>query len=206
MPVSLKAENSQSATRFSSGVVPFLAISVIGCLADLLSKQATFAWLGLPLADADHTRWLISDYAGIQTAVNRGALFGMFQGFTLLFAILSIGAAAGILVWLFKHGAIHDRLLAIALGCVMAGIAGNLYDRLGFWHAADTPTDFQYGVRDWILLQWPGVFTWPNFNIADSGICVGVALVVLPELRTLFQKRKPDGEPPSPGANPSSPR
>lgn len=176
MPASLKAETTRPATIPGSTYVLFLSIAVVGCLADLLSKQAAFAWLGLPSANS--TWWLVEGYAGVQTAVNRGALFGIGQGLTAVFATLSIGAGIGILVWLFKYGAAHDRLLVTALGCVMAGIAGNLYDRLGFWHVAATPAEFHYGVRDWILLQWPPDYTWPNFNIADSMLVCGAGLLI----------------------------
>ena len=55
----------------------------------------------------------------------------MGQGFSLLFAALSMGAAIAILVWLFAVGAARDWLLTIALAIVMIGILGNLYDRLG---------------------------------------------------------------------------
>ena len=176
MPASLKAEPTRPATIPGSAYAIFFSITVIGCLADLFSKQATFAWLGLPTARS--TWWLVKGYAGIQTSVNQGALFGIGQGLTPVFATLSIGAGIGILIWLFKHGAAHDRLLVTALGCVMAGIAGNLYDRLGFWHTAETPAEFQYGVRDWILLEWPEIGRWPNFNIADSMLVCGAALLI----------------------------
>ena len=176
MPASLKAETTRPVTIPGSAYVLFFSISVIGCLADLISKQATFAWLGLPSANS--TWWLVEGYVGIQTAVNRGALFGIGQGLTAVFATLSIGAGIGILVWLFRYRAADDRLLVIALGSVMAGIAGNLYDRLGFWHTADTPAEFCYGVRDWILLQWPPDYTWPNFNIADSMLVCGAGLLI----------------------------
>ena len=55
----------------------------------------------------------------------------MGQGFSPLFAALSLGAAVGILVWLFPAGAAHDWLLDHRPGLVTVGILGNLYDRLG---------------------------------------------------------------------------
>ena len=48
-----------------------------------------------------------------------------------LFALISILAAIAIPIWLFRLGAAQDVWLTVALGCVMAGIVGNLYDRLG---------------------------------------------------------------------------
>ena len=64
----------------------------------------------------------------------------------------------------------------VALGCVLAGIAGNLYDRLGLWHQPHLPDAWQSAVRDWILLRY-GEHTWPNFNIADSLLVSGAAIL-----------------------------
>ena len=75
--------------------------------------------------------WLWNGVFGFQTSLNEGALFGMGQGLWPLFAALSVGAAVGIVVWLFPAGAARDWLLTIALALVTAGILGNLYDRLG---------------------------------------------------------------------------
>lgn len=73
----------------------------------------------------------------------------------------------------------------MALGCVTAGILGNLYDRLGLpglkWNYAEPPLhevgDPVYAVRDWILVMI-GPYGWPNFNIADSLLVCGAAMLV----------------------------
>ena len=98
----------------------------------------------------------------------------MGQGMVWLFAALSVCAALGIIYWLFVTGAARDRLLTAAMGSVMAGILGNLYDRLGLWSSAQDP---EYAVRDWILFQYHA-WTWPNFNLADSFLVCGVGLLV----------------------------
>jgi signal peptidase II len=114
----------------------------------------------------------------------------MGQGWVSLFAGLSVVAALAILYWLFIAGAARDWLLTVALGLVMAGTFGNLYDRLGLhglrWNFA-TPLhevgEPVYAVRDWILVMigdWP----WPTFNIADSMLVCGAALLVLHAFRT----------------------
>ena len=123
-----------------------------------------------------HEWWLIEPYVGIETAVNIGALFGLGAGAGRYFALLSIFAGIGILLWLFRFGAARDRWLTIALACVMAGICGNLYDRLGLWYKVGMPVEWQSGVRDWILLRY-GTHTWPNFNIADSLLVCGAAML-----------------------------
>ena len=128
--------------------------------------------------------WMWKDIFGFQTSLNEGALFGMGQGMVVLFSALSLAAALAIFCWLFLAGAARNALLTAALGCVTAGIFGNLYDRLGLpglrwnWtnqiHHAGQPV---HAVRDWILVmigKWP----WPTFNLADSLLVCGAALLV----------------------------
>ena len=163
--------------------IAFFSIAAVGLAADLITKQIMFAWLGLPTANralGSNCYWIIENYVGLETAVNRGALFGMGEGYWWLFSILSVVAAIGIVTWLFFFRAAHDRWLTVALGCVMAGIFGNLYDRLGLWDSTGMPAAFDHGVRDWILFRWREVkYTWPNFNIADCLLVCGAAMLVV---------------------------
>ncbi|MDE0735431.1 MAG: signal peptidase II [Pirellulaceae bacterium] len=107
--------------------------------------------------------------------------------------MLSLVAAIGILGWLFIAGAAEDLLLTISLGSVMGGIIGNLYDRLGWWHAADVFAGHQYGVRDWILLTYQNRYHWPNFNIADSLLMLGAGLLMW----HAYTQTEPSGQPES---------
>jgi signal peptidase II len=158
----------------------FAAISVTGCLVDLSTKHWIFEWRGLP---RDHGEWwLWEPYVGIETAVNTGALFGFGPGYGLFFAVLSIAAGVGIIYWLFFSGAALDFWLTIALSCVMAGILGNLYDRLGLWTEPSMPPEWDSGVRDWILLRY-GRYTWPNFNIADALLVCGAGMLMIHAIR-----------------------
>jgi signal peptidase II len=148
----------------------FFLVAALGCAIDLWTKRWIFDRLGFPCQQPE---WLIGNLVGLQTSLNFGALFGIGQGQVWLFAALSIAAALAILWWLFLAGAACDALLNLALAAIMAGILGNLYDRLGFWsHPAIPPGTC--AVRDWILCQYNG-WTWPNFNIADSLLVCGAA-------------------------------
>ena len=160
----------------ASRITLFAVLSVVGCAADLITKQVVFQWRGLPRPNNEW--WLWEPYVGIETAVNIGALFGMGSGYGHLFAILSIVAAIGIVVWLFRYGAASDQWLTVALSLVMGGIFGNLYDRLGLWWSPGLPLEWKTGVRDWILFRY-GDFTWPNFNIADSLLVCGAIMLML---------------------------
>jgi signal peptidase II len=76
----------------------------------------------------------------------------------------------------------------VALGCVTAGILGNLYDRLGLpdilWPGRIAEIGQPvHAVRDWILVRWDDRWTWPNFNIADSLLVCGAIALVLNALR-----------------------
>lgn len=157
----------------------FFAIVVVGCCADLATKHWIFAWLGDPLGQ----RWQLWRNVFFETTLNEGALFGFGQGLWIVFSVLSVAAILAILYWLFYAGFLRDRLLTVALGLIMAGILGNLYDRLGLpglvWQndsALHRLGDPVHAVRDWILVyigRWP----WPNFNVADSMLVAGAILL-----------------------------
>jgi len=166
-----------------SRYVLFFVLAITGCIADLLTKHSIFAWLGMP--GESSPAWVIPGYFGWETSLNEGALFGMGQGMVPVFAALSVLAFLGILYWLFFAGAAQDLLLTIALGCITAGIMGNLYDRLGVhhlvWSYHPDPAKIGqrvYAVRDWILIQLSDQWKWPNFNIADALLVCGAGLLI----------------------------
>jgi signal peptidase II len=181
----------------------FFGLASLGAIVDLGTKHWVFSWARGTVA-ADGTQygiltwfnnpaperagawWLWNGYVGVQTALNEGALFGLGQGYTSIFALLSILAGLGICYWLFVMKAARDLLLTFALGCIAAGIIGNLYDRLGLW---SDPANRVYAVRDWILLSY-GQYTWPNFNIADCFLVCGAGVL----LYHGFTQKDPDPE------------
>jgi signal peptidase II len=172
-------------------ILAFAAIAASGAAIDLLTKSWIFAKLGMPGQQPPIVLW--PGVFSLTTSLNEGALFGMGQGMTLVFAALSVVAAVGILYWLFALGAARDWILAISLSAIMGGIFGNLYDRLGFpgleWnypeHRIGEPV---YAVRDWLHFRIEGadgreVFDWPVFNVADCLLVSGSILLVLYGLR-----------------------
>jgi lipoprotein signal peptidase len=116
--------------------------------------------------------------------VNKGALFGLGnegagnqgKGFfgihvrldpddaNMFFAVVSIVAGLAIVGWTFRRRGTTDRLLCIALGLILAGTLGNLYDRIVFG-----------GVRDFLYFH---LIEWPVFNLADCCLVIG-AFVLL---------------------------
>ena len=101
--------------------------------------------------------------------LNTGSAFGMFKDRTYFFVITSILAIMLILfyAWRYAH---KDAFLIVALGLILGGAVGNLIDRCLFGYVIDF-LDFR---------------VWPVFNIADSSITIGSALLVL---KVLSDKR-----------------
>ena len=99
---------------------------------------------------------------------NRGVSFGLLSNESpwgpLLLSALSVAISIGLGVWLYRTG---NRLLGVALGLVIGGAIGNVIDRLRFGAVADF-LDFHVAG-----------YHWPAFNVADSGIVIGVALILL---------------------------
>ena len=172
----------------------FAAVAAGGLAADLYSKWLVFTKLGRPgeyVPTAPTTSkmtsvwWLLDNVVGFQTSLNEGALFGMGQGMIPLFTVMSFLAIGFLIIWLTWLRGAQSRFITVIAGMMTAGILGNLYDRLGLHHLIwNYPGELHekgqpvYAVRDWILVMigdWP----WPNFNIADSLLVVGVSLLFI---------------------------
>jgi signal peptidase II len=98
--------------------------------------------------------------------VNNGALFGLGKDANALFALVSVAAAAAILGWSTRPASTRDWFLSVALGLILAGTLGNLYDRVVFG-----------GVRD--FLHWDKWVDWPVFNLADCCLVCGAFLLLV---------------------------
>jgi signal peptidase II len=110
--------------------------------------------------------------------VNKGALFGMGQDMNAAFAVVSVFAAIVVLYWQSRAQSARDPYLCVALGLILAGTLGNLYDRIVF-----------DGVRD--FLHWNKWFDWYVFNFADVCLVCGASMLVL---QALFAKPKSQPE------------
>lgn len=171
----------RSVTVSRDRVAVFVLLTVGGLVADLVSKWWFFSQ---PDLRRGAIWWVWQDYAGIQLSLNEGALFGMGQGYAWVFALFGLIAAVALPIWFFRFSGTNDWWITLAMGCIMAGILGNLYDRLAlhgetwFFDPA-RQNEAVYAVRDWILLQWGPHYRWPNFNIADSLLVIGAGVVLL---------------------------
>lgn len=156
----------------SKSYVPWFAwLAGLVVALDQVSKYGMFAWL----AEHEHREIIPGFFSFVHNQLNKGALFGIgnavgdvsncaFAGFSLL-------AAAFIVYWVRLPSVRHDRWLCVALGLILGGALGNLYDRLVF-----------HGVRDFLWVYYRNAageypFNWPVFNIADSALVCGAAIL-----------------------------
>ena len=115
----------------------------------------------------------VTGFFNVVLAYNKGAAFSFlasasgWQGGFLI--AIAVAASIFILYLLARHG--HQRLFALALAMILGGAVGNVIDRIAYGHVIDF-LDFHWG--DW---------HWPAFNLADSAIVGGAALLILDELR-----------------------
>lgn len=195
----LTSIQNNSAPTLAGRLKIFLAIGISGLLADLWTKSYLFAELGLPDETIGVDWWVIEDFFGFQTAVNQGALFGMGQGGSSVFALFSVIAFIAILFWFIRGGAWNSLFLTICLGCITGGVLGNFYDRMGWWHGDEIHPDYAYGVRDFILFTYQD-YVWPNFNIADCLLVCGAFLLLVYSFK-YEDKDSPDKETVMPAAN-----
>jgi len=148
-----------------------------GFLFDLWTKNSVFDWLGYPdgVSKAYIESWLTFRF---YTSFNHGALWGFGQGFSWLFASLSIVAIIAVVYWLFVRGAAVSGWLTVSLALIMSGTLGNLWDRLGLHGCIDNNGGLLFAVRDFLLFSF-GKFHWPVFNFADAFLVTGAIMLVL---------------------------
>ncbi len=137
------------------------------CAAVLLSADVVTKLVVLRTLELGGPRvFVLGDVVCLRHIRNSGGLFGLLPGNASYFAVVSVIAVVAIL-WVLYRSRHRERLQQIALGMVMGGALGNLLDRVRLG-----------GVVDFIDVGI-GVHRWPTFNIADTGVSVGVSLLIL---------------------------
>jgi signal peptidase II len=125
--------------------------------------------LVLRFISPDEPRVLVRDFFSLVSVTNTGAAFGSFRGNNTFFIAISFAALVIVLGLLLRARA-RDHWRDISLALLLAGILGNLTDRLLYGH-----------VIDFLLfdLHIPYAHPWPAFNVADSCISVAVVLFIM---------------------------
>lgn len=139
----------------------FLSIAVMA--ADLISKRfAAKTLVKAPII-------LIEGVLELTYVENRGAAWGMLAGARVPFIILTVVFLAAVVLFCCKYHSELNLLSRAICALLFAGAFGNLIDRIAFGY-----------VRDMIFVS---LINFPVFNIADSAIVIGAALLVI---QTLF--------------------
>ena len=179
----------------SVAVAVFIAVAASVVAADLWTKEAVFKLLqvesaGSPPRVIHQEKYVvIPQLFELEANYNYGAFSGWFSrhtGFLTLLSAAALVVIALILLYQLRQRRGPGILFTLALSLLWGGTLGNLHDRY-----------LLRAVRDWI--KWFYVtgegsdrreHVWPNFNIADSAICVGVGLLVLLEIRSSSRERR----------------
>lgn len=149
-----------------------LTITLPFYILDQLTKW--LAWNFLSQPDGPHTVTVIPNFFQLVCATNTGAAFGIMPHNNSFFIALSI-AALFVLLPLCKIGVFsHSRFSQVGFALIVAGILGNLTDRLARGYVVDF---LQFD------LHIPGAHPWPSFNVADACICVAAACFIIDTFR-----------------------
>lgn len=133
-------------------------------LLDQATKAMVLSWLHYA-----QERVVIEGFFKVVHWGNTGAAWSLFRGNNDLLALVAVLAL--VVLWLYRHHfELESTLGQVAFGAVLGGIAGNLTDRVRIGHVVD----FLY----FHVVRADGSeWGFPAFNVADSAICVGVAVV-----------------------------
>jgi signal peptidase II len=165
VPISI-AERSLSAGPFHW--LALVAVAFAAIFADQLTKQLVVTQLEFGES---------VDVAGplsIHHVRNSGIAFGLFSTWASAVTLLTAIAVAWMVAYFARSGARHP-VLPVALGLLIGGSAGNLVDRLRLGH-----------VTDFLDLRY-----WPAFNLADTFIVVGVAILLTALISAERHPRRP---------------
>jgi len=185
-----RPEETGASRSTSPRIAILLGVALLVLVLDIISKTIVVATLSdrLPLR-------LLGGLLTLRESRNPGAAFSIGGTST---TILFTAIAVGVVIFIVRTSRrIYSLAWAIALGLLLGGAMGNLADRI-----FRSPAPFRGWVVDWIQVPH-----WPVFNLADSAICCGGALMVLLAARGhgIEGSARPV-QPPGPPAQPERPR
>ena len=152
-------------SKFFKTVFVAIIVVMLVLVFDMLTK---YLLIGRLIPNVGDQASFIEGFINFVHVQNDGASGGILGGQTALLILLTIALLIALGWYYFskiKTGGNYQTLLSVAIGFVVGGSLGNLYDRLFFGY-----------VRDFINFQF---IDFPVFNIADSAITIGVILLVI---------------------------
>ncbi len=148
---------------------------ILGCFIaflvaffDLFSKRIIFAYLENSNNSGNFVE--ITSFFNLVAVWNNGVSFGMFSSYEyskIIFSAIVALILIIMLIWLYRNKNIY---LTYAIAFIIGGAIGNLFDRLKYGAVAD--------FLDFHLAS----YHWPAFNIADSFVFIGVAMLLIDDL------------------------
>jgi signal peptidase II len=160
----------------------YYAITLFVLLLDHLTKSAVRANMNF-----DSAIELVPNFLRLSYVQNSGVAFGLLADIEsvwkpYLLAAMAVVAVVVILVY-SSRTPLARTLLQVALAVILGGILGNFLDRIvhGF-------------VVDFIEFHIYDSFYWPNFNVADSAITIGIALLLLDTVKNSEPAQEVQGE------------
>jgi signal peptidase II len=172
--VSKEGQSSKSNAHY----MIWMVVAALIVIADQLTKWAIIEWV--PLYD----KIPVNSFINITHQKNPGAAWSFLANAggwqRWFFVVLSTGVSALIVVWLWRIRNTGQLLLSGGLALVLGGAVGNLIDRILLGH-----------VTDFIQVMF-GSWAFPSFNVADAGISVGAALLIIDAL--FFSGRESGGQ------------
>ncbi len=146
----------------------YLLLTLPLYVVDQLTK-----WWALRSIFPDEPRTIVPEFFTLVFVTNTGAAFGSFKNNNLFFIALSCAALIFVITLLLRRHE-RDTLRDVSLALLLAGVMGNLTDRLLHGH-----------VIDFLLfdLHVPFAHPWPAFNVADACICIAVISFIIHSFR-----------------------
>ncbi len=149
-------------TRSGVSIVYWLSLSVVVVLID----QVTKLWVGHGFGYGESKA--VTDFFNLVLVYNSGAAFSFLSdaGGWQRWLLSAVAVAASVwIIWLLSRNA-HQRLFSCALALILGGALGNLVDRVMYGYVVDF-LDFYWGAHH-----------FPAFNVADSAVSCGAALLL----------------------------
>ena len=156
----IEADSPRSGSFPLRGLL-FLGVALLVVVLDQVTKR-----LAEDRLRGQRSVPLVDDILRLTYVENRGAAFGLLQDQTTFFVLVGI-IVIGVIAASYRYLPRSGFLLHLALGLQLGGAIGNLLDRVRQGYVVDF-VDFGYRAN------W-----WPVFNVADSAIVIGVALLAL---------------------------
>ncbi len=164
----------------------YYPLAALWLIADVLTKRWAFPYL----TEHGGSQPVIGDYLRFTLALNKGMAFGLSFGdwsrwILILFTLITLG----LIYHLYRQTPDHQRLQTTALALITGGALGNLLDRITSARGVVDFIDVGFGThRFWL------------FNIADAGVSIGGALLVLTLWTASERSSKPEEAKQAPSA------